>query len=96
MFLDICCFQKFEVTSSAQQLENLYSADNMLLEKSFTRFGLVDLMPLQVLETLMSLGLENGRFTTGNAAAYLTSLNVNNAHVMRSSDCSLCSSMINL
>ena len=56
----------------------------------------VDLTPLQTLDSLTSLGLRHGRFTNVNAAGHLTSLEVLNARVKSSSDCSFCTCLVNL
>ena len=56
----------------------------------------LDLTPLQMLPTLISLALETGRYTNVDAAGHLTSLTVRCVRVTSSADCSFCSSLVHL
>ena len=56
----------------------------------------LDLSPLQWLEPLRSLRLVSGRFTHVNAVSRLTCLEVIDARVTSSSNCTFCSSLVKL
>ena len=55
-----------------------------------------DLSPLETLETLTNLQLSHGFYANVNAARHLTSTHLHDVHVTSSSDCSFCSSLLDL
>ena len=56
----------------------------------------LDLAPLQTLQSLSCLELEEGWFANVNAARHLTRLAIRNSEAMSSSDCTFCSSLVDL
>ena len=56
----------------------------------------LDLAPLRILENLSGLELERGRFMNVDAAHHLTRIAVKDADVVSGSDCTFCSSLVDL